>query len=207
MRPRLHAALALVLLAPAAHAATGPRLDGIPARVRAGAEVRITWTGLGPEVHEAELELSLAGGRWVRISPELEAREAGFTWRVPAGLSGPARLRLRYGGEWFESEGELSAPFRIEPGNGVTAAAAPGRELGEWWCLARDSGTLPSARVSGAATLHLTGPSLALSPEPERFARAVAALVSRSPARGPSCRAREHVAHVVAPPRSYPLRI
>src|SRR5262245_53426090 len=98
------AALLLAALA-AAPAGAAPRLGGIPARVRAGDEVRITWSGLGAGAHEAELELSLAGGRWVRISPELEAREAGYTWRVPARLAGSARLRLKFGGDSFEAEG------------------------------------------------------------------------------------------------------
>jgi hypothetical protein len=210
MRHRLLTALAIlpVLLAPAARAATPPHLDGIPAHIRAGSEVRITWTGLGPKVHEAELELSLAGGHWVRISPELEAREEGFTWRVPAGLSGPARLRLRYGGEWFEAEGETSTPFVIESGHRTAASAAPDRELGEWWCLDRFAGALPSAhQMSGAVTLHRAGPSVALPPEPERFARVVAELVSRSPARERARRAREHVSPCVSPPRRHPLRI
>src|SRR5262245_24613566 len=100
MRAPLPVVLVLALLAAAAPAGAAPRLGGIPARVRAGVELRITWYGLGADAHEAELELSLAGGRWVRISPELEAREGGYTWRVPSRLSGPARLRLKYGGEW-----------------------------------------------------------------------------------------------------------
>src|SRR5262249_35825585 len=114
MCPPLSDVLALLVLLVAAPAAAGPHLAGIPARVQAGAELHIGWVGLGPEVHEAELELSLAGGLWIRISPELEAREGGFIWRVPANLAGPARLRLRYGGGWFEAEGEVSMPFRIE---------------------------------------------------------------------------------------------
>src|SRR5215471_20165452 len=99
MRSPLLAALAIGLLAAATPAVAAPRLQGVPARVRGGSELRVTWSGLGSGAHEAELELSLAGGRWVRVSPELDAREGGFTWRVPAGLAGPARLRLRFGGE------------------------------------------------------------------------------------------------------------
>jgi hypothetical protein len=159
MRPRLLAALAMLLLAPAARAATRPHLEGIPAHIRAGAEICITWTGLGADVHEAELELSLAGGRWVRISPELEAREGGFSWHVPVGLSGPARLRLRYGGERFEAEGEVSTPFVIAPGNRGTVSVAPDRELGEWWCLGRDTGALPASQFS--ARPRSTGRSVA----------------------------------------------
>src|SRR5215471_13631614 len=126
MRSPLLAMIALALLAPAARAAAAPRLHGIPARVRSGAELRVTWTGLGAEAHEAELELSLAGGHWVRISPELEAREGGFTWRVPSGLAGPARLRLRYGGEGFEVESDVSVSFVLE----ATAVAMHAADAG-----------------------------------------------------------------------------
>lgn len=99
MRPSVLLAFVLALIVTAAPAAAEPELHGIPVHVRAGTDLEITWTGLGPEAHEAELELSLSGGRWVRISPELEVREGHFTWHVPAGLAGPARLRLKYGGE------------------------------------------------------------------------------------------------------------
>src|SRR5262245_22752392 len=60
LRPPALAALALVMVASVASAADAPRLHGIPTHVRAGTDVKITWTGLGPEAHEAELELSLA---------------------------------------------------------------------------------------------------------------------------------------------------
>src|SRR5580765_284760 len=145
MRPPLIASLALALLAVAAPATASPRLHDIPTRVRAGTDLRITWTGLGPEAHEAELELSLAGGHWVRISPELDAREGGFTWHVPAGLAGPARLRLRYGGEWFEAEGDVSMPFVLEPG--AVSTRVPNSDVDEWWRLGRQAESLPGPLV------------------------------------------------------------
>ena len=205
MRPPLLAVLALAVLA--VPAAAAPRLQGIPAHVRAGTELRITWTGIGPEAHEAELELSLGGGRWVRISPELDAREGGYTWRVPAGLAGPARLRLKYGGEWFEAEAEVATPFVLESSEGVTSARMPDHGLGEWWCLGVRSGSPPLQQVSGAVSLHRRGPALALSPEPDRMARLAGAPVARCFVRPPTPARGEHVADRGSPSRSYPLRI
>ena len=202
MRPPLLAALAIVLLATPAVAA--PRLHGVPARVRGGSEMNVTWSGLGPEAHEAELELSLAGGRWVRISPELDAHEGGFTWRVPAGLAGPARLRLRFGGEVFEAEGDVSTPFVIVPGAG--ASRADDATMGEWWC-ALNSGATPLAHVSGGASLRLAGPTLALAPEPDRGMHAAQGPSSRSLERASLRFRRDDGPHRVSVPRSYPLRI
>jgi len=141
MRIPRAALVALVLAVSATSAAAEPRLLGIPTHVPAGGRLHIRWTGRGQEVHEAELELSLGGGRWTRISPELEAREGGFTWQLPAELSGPARLRLRYGGEGFEAEGRVSAPFVIERPAGVTQAPT----LDAWSTRVRADGGDPEA--------------------------------------------------------------
>ena len=71
--------------------------------------------------------LSLDGGRTypVRVSPELEAREGGYRWRVPDLPAARARLMLRLGGEAGERAGALSREFRI-----VHAEGVPRPELG-----------------------------------------------------------------------------
>ena len=203
MRPVLLAAIAL--LAAAAPAAASPRLHGIPARVRAGSELHITWAGLEPEAHEAELELSLAGGRWVRISPELDAREGGFTWRVPAGLAGPARLRLEYGGDGFEADGEAPTQMVIESGAEATRVPDPGP--GEWWHLARSPRGLPGPHMAGAPSLQARGTSLALSPEPDRIARLAATFAGRTAVCAPASARRDAIPRRASVSRSYPLRI
>ena len=205
LRPAFLAAILIALLAAAAPAAAAPRLHGIPERVRSGAELRITWTGLGREAHEAELELALAGGHWVRISPELEARAGGFTWRVPSGLAGPARLRLRYGGEGYEVESDVSVSFVLQASAVATHASDAG--LGEWWCLDRLPASLPPSQVTGAASLHMKEPTLALSPEPERVTRIVASFAGHVPVRSAASSAREPIARRDHVSRSYPLRI
>src|SRR5262245_14039509 len=207
MRAPLVASLVMALVALAGPAAAGPCLRGIPVRARAGESLRITWSDLGPGAREAELELSLAGSRWVRISPELEAREGGFTWRVPAGLAGPARLRLKFGGEWFEAEGEVSASFLIVAES--PAPHAPGSEatLGEWWNLGRHGGAIPSQGFARRAVLSPAVAAIAIAPETQRVGRPADAgtpsvLVSEhSSARTLAPSTRETVA------RRYPLRI
>jgi len=122
------------------------RLEGVPDVVHAGDVVEIRWRELPADVREVELELSLGGGRWVRISPELEALEGRFAWRAPQGVGGAAVLRLRAGGAGGERDvaecafrlvGEASGPDLVvgwpggwtrEPRGGPAAAglACPG---------------------------------------------------------------------------------
>lgn len=203
MRTSLLAAIAIALLV-AAPAAAAPRLVGIPGHVRGGTELRIRWTGLGPEADEAELELSLAGGRWVRISPELDAREGGFTWRVPSGLTGPARLRLRSGGEGFETEASVSMPFVLESD---AAANAPDAGVGDGWSLGRRAAGLPGAHVAGAPSLQPRVASLALSPEPDRMARLAMSFAGHTSARTAAVTQRDLVRRRGDPARCCPLRI
>lgn len=205
--PPVLLAFVLALIGSAAPAAAEPELHGIPVHVRAGTALEITWTGLGPEAHEAELELSLAGGRWVRISPELGACEGHFTWHVPAGLVGLARLRLKYGGDWFEAEGVVSTSFRLEAEAGSTVTIVPDPGLGEWWGLGHDFGTLPSRQVSRAASLQPTDHAPALSPEPDRMARDIESMVCRTAVHEPAFSRRETIARRQGVSRCYPLRI
>ena len=130
------AALILLLLALAAsNAHAVATLRGLPAVAHPGDRLELRWGGLGMAAEEAELELSLDGGRWVRISPELDAHEGRFEWQVPEWASGVARLRLRVGGEGFEESEACAREFVIR-GAGADAPTAP---AGEWWRLERPS--------------------------------------------------------------------
>ena len=128
MRP-IAAFLLLLLLACAVPARAAVRLVAPEARaLRAGDSVELRWEGLDPAVTEVEFELSLDGGRWIRVSPELDALEQRWVWRVPALASENARLRLRCGGVRREEVAATSAAFRID--------VVPGDDrefLGEWW--------------------------------------------------------------------------
>lgn len=91
-----------------------PRLSGLPGAVQVGERIDIAWSDLPSGTHEVELEVSIEGGAWRRISPELEAREGHFVWRVPASMNGSARVRLRFGGLHREEAAAASEPFMIE---------------------------------------------------------------------------------------------
>jgi len=142
---RLLLALSLAFLAVAAPAlASAARLSAVPTGTGAGASaLEFRWSDLPSGAYEVELEISVGGGRWVRISSELEAREGRFRWRVPPGLCGPVRVRLRAGGEHQES---VVAACAFE----VAGSASPGPALrdglGAWWQAAGD-GALPGATL------------------------------------------------------------
>jgi len=172
MRPLL---LLLFALAFASSAHAAPHLDGAPRAARTGDVLHFTWSGLAPDVREVELELSLEGGRWVRLSPEMEAHEGGFAWRVPASARGIARVRLRIGGEWFERIAAESRAFEIV-GQGPASSPEPGAE---WWGVEVTGRRAPRREI----TQHLELAPAALDAEEEgRFAMAPAAeRASRDP--------------------------
>ncbi len=106
--------VATLLATFASRAQAEPRLSGWSEVVRAGDRVDIAWSELPVGTHEVELKVSIDGGRWKRISPELEAHEGHFLWRVPESMRGEARLRLCYGGGHGEEEATPSEAFQIE---------------------------------------------------------------------------------------------
>lgn len=120
MRPSFDRLLPAVLLvatllaALSSRAQAEPRLSGWSEVVRAGDRVDIVWSELPAGTHEVELKVSIDGGRWKRISPELEAQDGHFLWRVPQSMKGEASIRLCYGGGHGEEEAAPSERFRIE---------------------------------------------------------------------------------------------
>jgi len=128
-------ALALTLAAhrEAAGGAGVVSLD-VPAVVTAGHSVELRWSALPADAEELEIVLSLDGGRsyHVRVTPELDAREREYRWRVPDLPAARARLMLRIGGEAGERVGALSREFRIEHAEGVPRPE-PGFREGQFW--------------------------------------------------------------------------
>jgi hypothetical protein len=114
--------------------ASGRGTIEVPASVAAGRLVELRWRGIPADIEEAELLLSLDGGRSypVRLTPELEARTTSFRWRVPDLPTEQAVLMLRVGDEEGERTGALSSCFRILH---VEGAPAPdlGFHEGEMW--------------------------------------------------------------------------
>jgi len=163
----------LLLVRPEPTRAATPGLT-VPAVVVAGQGLDLHWEGLPGPAHEVELELSLDGGRWVRISPELEADEGHYLWGVPAVSSARARLRLRAGGEGFEAEVTASAEFRIDLP--ATACASPARAL-DWWQVGEHTPVPGWGHDRRAATLSGDHPISVAEPD-RRTQHAVPAAVS-----------------------------
>jgi hypothetical protein len=111
----LSAAIVLLLQAAPALSARGPALAWPGSEVAGGQLVELSWGELPAGTEELEILLSLDDGRTytVRVSPELDARERRYRWRVPGLHAAHARLRLRLGSERAELEAEPTAPFRI----------------------------------------------------------------------------------------------
>lgn len=119
--------LAALLLPGAAFAsdASDVRLVDFPhGVVHAGDVVELTWSQPPRDIGELEILLSVDGGRHfaLRVSPELDARDGHWRWRVPDLNAGSACLRLRVGDEREERLGESTECFRI-----VGSNAAPNR--------------------------------------------------------------------------------
>ena len=153
--------LLLALLVPAP-ALAGVRLD-LPGSVHAGDRIDLRWRDLPPEVREVELEVSLAGGRWVRISPEIVAAEASYRWQVPAGLVAEAQFRLRAGGDGFERVLATSRVFAIVCDSPNPRPRSPG--LDDGW-LSSQCGPLPPGVDDHAPAFHALGEPLPGEPAP-----------------------------------------
>ncbi len=204
MRRLIPILLALCALFPASPARADARLVTSSSTVRTGDRVLIEWSGLPASSEEVELELSLDGGRWVRISPELEAREGRFAWRVPAGVSGQGELRLR-AGEAHDERVVAVVAIRF-----TASAEPPAARLdatSDWWNLSADSHAPLTDDFAGShsAFAPLTLPDV-IAPAtdgrgvaPAQRARFEAA--RRAPAEPPSA-----IRRAFSPPRNTPLR-
>jgi hypothetical protein len=171
MAPRLRTLLALLALAAplaprAARAAPSPLAWPGPL-VRAGDTIELTWRALPGEAEELEVLLSLDDGRsfTVRVSPEIEARERRYRWRVPALATGSARLRIRYGVAHGEIETEPTAAFRIAVAGAPRAAEPLFREDAGW--PGADAGRHRDAFARGGG-LDRSDPAAAAAAAPPR---------------------------------------
>lgn len=161
----LVALLALLVLAPAAGAATV--LTASRAVAVAGETIVFDWRGLADDAQEVELELSLDGGRWIRVSPGLEPREGRFVWTVPTGLVGEARVRLRAGGR-HDEQVVAETPLRLA----AAIVLGPRTTHEDWWSLESHGAPRSSMRehavwsalATTTAFTHESSPTLADAP-------------------------------------------
>lgn len=132
----------------------------------------VVWSSFPDDVEELELLLSIDGGRYfpLRLTPQIDPRSGSFTWVVPRVAAQAAQLRIRFGQDGEEIEGEPGAPFSISVPPLLRPAPFFRRE-GEWW-IAEDGCSVPPAPgVSEAGTLESgTGdnPSAVLPPSGKR---------------------------------------
>ena len=194
--------LTLIATAPA-HAAA--RLQGPERVVAAGERVELSWSGLSERADEVELEWSLAGGRWLRLSPELDARTGRYEWRVPSGAAGAVRVRLCAGGEHEEW---VAAECGFEVRGDAPAGPAPGAALDEWWDLGAHAATArPHALAPRTCELAPASPPVALAPAPApALAAPRLAAGTPAPAAGDVPCAPTARAPAFHAPRSSPLR-
>jgi hypothetical protein len=120
----------------------------------AGQVVNVAWSPFPDDVEELELLLSVDGGRFfpIRLTSQIDPRSGCFSWVVPRIAARAARLRIRFGRDGEEVEGEPGAPFSVF----LSPALRPSpfvRRDGEWW-IAEDRSSGPAAHgVSQSPTL------------------------------------------------------
>ena len=174
----LLAALALALSTASAPAlaepaAPTPALAGPGAEVRAGQVVELWWGDLPAGVEEMEILLSLDDGQHysIRVSPELDAHERRYRWRVPNLPAARARLRMRIGTARAEIETEPTSPFRISAASEPSPPQSLFHEGTFWTGLeAPGSGAVDPDVFSPVSRLDAAAPGTAVAEAPSRDA-------------------------------------
>ena len=203
------AAIAIAVPQARARAGDGPTLAPPGGLVRAGETVELSWPPVPAGVEEMEILLSLDDGQSypVRVSPELDARERRYRWRVPNLPAQRARLRLRLGTERAEIETEPTPAFRILGSEGASEDRAPVVEGTAWLAPREWRGPRAVSLTPAGAGLEAGADDAAPASVPrDRAAIPVAPAIGWAPAApvaaSPACRTDPSIR-----PRLVPLRI
>jgi hypothetical protein len=172
--PPLFALVALLGLVPAGAAWSAPRIPAVqpPASVRAGAEYETAVPDLPAGVEEFELFLvpDDGSGRALRLTAEREAGDGPLRWRMPRVAASRARLVLRAGGRFGETESEASAPFAIEAPHAIERSELLRGADELAWHFGGDGPAEPAALLPpGAPALAAARPGI-VAVEPSRDA-------------------------------------
>jgi hypothetical protein len=140
------------------------------------------------------------------VSPELDAREGGYRWRVPDLPAARARLMLRMGGKEGERAGALSREFRIVHAEGVPRPDLGFHEGQFWTGIEPLTGPVDAGIVRGGPRFEALADEVPFVP-PKPVLRAAPPESVRTPA--------VRAAAAVAPrgrsagfaPREIPLRL
>jgi hypothetical protein len=142
----------LALLIGGAHAAAAAPVHIVaPAggeTLTAGQVIAVRWTGLPSEVDEMELLLEVGKTTRLcfRLTPQLAASTRSYLWQVPNLPTPEARLRLRWGRDGVEVDGEPSEAVAIEASPHAPLDGVLDR-FGERWIT--DSAATSEAPTSG----------------------------------------------------------
>jgi hypothetical protein len=117
--------------------------------------VEIRWSPLPEDVEEMEVLLSVDGRDAVsiRLTPQIDPRAGSTLWDVPRIAVTAARLRIRYGRNGREVDGEPGEPFSISVSPGFGMATLLHRD-GELWIAPDDSLPSPACGLSGPVTIE-----------------------------------------------------
>jgi hypothetical protein len=112
----------------------------------AGSSVEIRWALLPEDVEEMELLLSIDGldAASIRLTPRMDPRAGSFRWDVPRIAAAAARLRIRYGQDGRETDGEPGETFSIALSPCLGTSPLLHRD-GEFWVAPDDC--LPSTAL------------------------------------------------------------
>ncbi|MCC6350704.1 MAG: hypothetical protein IT347_14050 [Candidatus Eisenbacteria bacterium] len=199
MRPR-SPALTLLALLLAGAAWSAPRIPAVapPPSARAGGEYVTALPELPAGVDECELLLlpDDGSGRAIRLTPEREADDGPLRWRMPRVHASRARLVLRAGGRFGETESAPSEYFAIEAGAPQEPAEVLRGEAEIAWHFGEEGGgraealrSSGAAFFAGAARMHASAPRprgpLAGLPEAGQQAGALLEVPKESPPPAP----------------------
>lgn len=171
-------ALAIAGLLLAATAWSAPRIPAVspPSVARAGERYETVLPELPAGIEECELLLlpEDGSGRAIRLTAEHEVGDGPLRWRMPRIAATRARLVLRAGGRFGETESAPSAPFAVESqGERDRAEVLRGEEELDWH-FGDDDAPAPSAWLPpGAACLaEAVQTAVAIPPTRDSFVRA-----------------------------------
>jgi hypothetical protein len=120
-----------------------------------GTSVEIRWSPLPEDVEEMELLLSVEGLDTVsiRLTPQIDPQAGSFQWDVPRIPVTGARLRIRYGRDGRETDGEPGEPFAIFVSPCFGMAPLLHRD-GELWVAPDDCLSSSACGLNGPVTVE-----------------------------------------------------
>ncbi len=151
-----------------------------PGAVREGGRYETALPEFPAGVDECELFLlpDDGSGRMIQLTPEREVEDGPLRWTMPRVRATSARLVLRAGGRFGETEAPPSAPFAIEAGDPPGRAEVLRGEAEIAWHFGADVSAPTANLAAGATSIGFAVPA------------SLTAVASDGPAAEPPARAR-----------------